>query len=48
MGLADGKTDVTDDEHTVGQMGGMITSRVDWQTDKSCNSHMDGLVSMMQ
>ena len=28
MGLADGWTDITDDEHTVGQMVGLITSRV--------------------
>ena len=26
VGLADGRTDVADDEHNVGQTGGMITS----------------------
>ena len=26
MGLADGRMDVTDDEHTVGQLVGLITS----------------------
>ena len=44
--LADGRTDVTDDEHTVGQTVVLVTSRVGWQTDKSCNRHTDGLVSM--
>ena len=47
IGLADGTTDITDDENTASQMGGMITSQVGWQTNKSCNGHMDCLVSMM-
>ena len=37
MGLADGRTDMTDDEQTVCQMVGMIMSRVGLQTDESCN-----------
>ena len=37
VGLADGTMDVTDDEHTVCQMVGLITSRVGLQTDESCN-----------
>ena len=47
MELADGRMDVTDDEHTVSQMGGLTTSRVGWRTDESCNGHMDRLVSIM-
>ena len=35
--LDDGRTDITDDEHTVGQMVVLVTSRVGWQTDESCN-----------
>ena len=37
MGLADGRMDVADNEHTVCQMVGMIMSRVGLQTDKTCN-----------
>ena len=47
MELAYGRMDIADDKHTVGQTGGQITSQVCWQTDESCNWHMDGLVSMM-
>ena len=35
VGLADGRMDVTDEERTVGQMVGMITSRVGSQKDES-------------
>ena len=37
MGLADGRMDVTDDIHTVGQTVGLITSQVGFQTDESWN-----------
>ena len=47
MELADGRTDVTDDEHTVRQTVVLVTSRVGWQTEESCNWHTDRLVSMM-
>ena len=47
MELADGRMDITDDKHIVGQTGGQITSQVCWQTDESCSWHMDRLVSMM-
>ena len=46
MELADGRMDITDNEHTVSQMVVLVTSQVGWQTDDSCNWHMDGLVSM--
>ena len=35
MGLSDGRMDITDDEHTVGQTVGMITSQVGLHTDES-------------
>ena len=34
--LADGRMDVTDNEHTVRQMVVFVTSQVGWQTDESC------------
>ena len=37
MKFADGRMDVTDDEHTVSQMVVLVTSQVGWQTDESCN-----------
>ena len=37
MKLADGRMDVTDDEHTVGQTVVLVSSGVGWQTDESCN-----------
>ena len=37
MELADGRMDVTDDEHTVGQTVVLVTSQKGWQTDESCN-----------
>ena len=46
MELADGRMDITDNEHTVSQMVVLVTSQVGWQTDDSCNWHMDGLVNM--
>ena len=37
MNLADGRTDGTDDGYTALQTVFLVTSRVGWQTDESCN-----------
>ena len=46
MNLADGRTDRMDGQSDV-QMEFHVEACFGWQTDESCNRHMDGLVMMM-